>query len=254
MRPTEETYFELQKAFDTFNALLFNNELPECVITLQREKRSCGLYTFQRFGNSKGELADSIELNPAFFSTLPLIEVMQSLCHLMVHHWQHHFGKPGRGHYHNGQFAQKMKSIGLMPSSTGKPDGKEKGDKMSDYPIEGGKFLDACETLLTSDFKIAWYDRFPTAKAIGASSASYSLGMVLPDGSKLIPSEEWLDIEIEEKEEKSKPRSKYVCCCPRSSVYGKQGLLLGCRKCGKEMKEIVGGKKTDETNKLAESQ
>lgn len=33
------TYEFLYKAFDLFNYNLFNNELPECMITLQKKKR-----------------------------------------------------------------------------------------------------------------------------------------------------------------------------------------------------------------------
>ncbi len=35
--PTPETYEELQHAYDFFDERLFNNELPPCLITLQRE-------------------------------------------------------------------------------------------------------------------------------------------------------------------------------------------------------------------------
>jgi hypothetical protein len=52
-----------------------------------------------------------------------------------------------------------MESIGLMPSS-GQPGGKRTGDMMADYP-SGGRFLAACESLLTSDFSLSWCDLFP---------------------------------------------------------------------------------------------
>lgn len=42
MKPTVKTYAELQLAYDTFNARLFDGQLPECLITLQREKRTYG--------------------------------------------------------------------------------------------------------------------------------------------------------------------------------------------------------------------
>ena len=37
--PTPETHDELQRAYDFFNEKLFSNELPPCLITLQREKK-----------------------------------------------------------------------------------------------------------------------------------------------------------------------------------------------------------------------
>ncbi len=47
--PTVETYQELQTAFDFFNDQLFEGAMPQCLITLQRNKRSLGYYQPQRF-------------------------------------------------------------------------------------------------------------------------------------------------------------------------------------------------------------
>lgn len=41
------------------------------------------------------------------------------------------------------EWADKMQSIGLIPSSSGEPGGKRTGDKMADFPAEDGKFLQA---------------------------------------------------------------------------------------------------------------
>jgi len=40
--PTRQNYAELQTAYEHFNAALFAGKLPSCLITLQREKRTCG--------------------------------------------------------------------------------------------------------------------------------------------------------------------------------------------------------------------
>src|SRR5699024_9851145 len=45
MKPTSEAYDELQIAYDHFNEHLFNNALPQCLITLQREKRTYGYFS-----------------------------------------------------------------------------------------------------------------------------------------------------------------------------------------------------------------
>ena len=42
---------------------------------------------------------------------------------------------------HNKQWAEKMKSLGLMPSHTGLTGGKKTGQKMKHYPIPDGLFL-----------------------------------------------------------------------------------------------------------------
>lgn len=105
-------------------------------------------------------------MNPAYFAVCPPEEVMQTLVHEMVHLWQYHFGKPGRRGYHNKEWANKMESIGLMPSSTGQPGGKRTGDKMADYIIEGSVFDNLCQNLLTGDFRISWADKFPARERL----------------------------------------------------------------------------------------
>jgi hypothetical protein len=52
-----------------------------------------------------------------------------------------------------------MISIGLMPSSTGRIGGKRVGQKMADYPMKGGLFLDVCKELFADDYNVSWYDR-----------------------------------------------------------------------------------------------
>ena len=164
--PTRETYAELQLAYDHFNAALFDGQLPQCLITLQREKRTVGYFSAARFASLDGQTTDEIALNPAYFAVVPIVETMQTVVHEMTHLWQEHFGRPGRGRYHNEEWATKMESIGLMPSSTGEPGGKRTGDMMADYAIEGGRFLHACNQLLTNSFQLSWYDRFPSAEHV----------------------------------------------------------------------------------------
>jgi hypothetical protein len=79
---------------------------------------------------------------------------MQTLVHEMTHVWQHVFGKPSARGYHNKEWAAKMKSIGLMPSSTGMVGGKETGQRMRDYPIPNGRFLKACDDLFATGWKL----------------------------------------------------------------------------------------------------
>jgi hypothetical protein len=61
----------------------------------------------------------------------------------MAHLWQHHYGTPSRGRYHNAEWAAKMKAVGLIPSHTGRPGGRETGQKMSHYIEEGGPYARA---------------------------------------------------------------------------------------------------------------
>ena len=164
MTPTIQTYAELQRAFDHFNAALFEGQLPPCLIILQRTSRVWGHYSPQRFVHgTDGDQTDEIAINPAYIAAYPIVHTLATVAHEAAHMWQFHFGKPGRRGYHNAEWADKMETIGLMPSHTGQPGGRRTGEKMSDYPIPGGRFLAACDALVTADFTISWLDRFPAA-------------------------------------------------------------------------------------------
>ncbi len=81
---------------------------------------------------------------------------MQTLVHEMVHVWQHLFGNAGSGRYHNREFAAKMKEVGLYPSSTGEPGGKETGAHMLDYITPGGAFQVAYQSLQQAGWRLRW--------------------------------------------------------------------------------------------------
>lgn len=166
MIPTEHTYGQLQRAYQHFNQTLFDDQLPGCLFTLQREKRTYGYFSSRRFVHRSGhEVTDEIAINPSYFAVVPLKEVMQTIVHEMVHLWQFHHGNPGRRGYHNQEWADKMQAIGLMPSSTGQPGGKTTGEKMADYAIAGGRFEQACQSLVDDGFGLDWLDRFPPLEA-----------------------------------------------------------------------------------------
>ncbi|MDD2660674.1 MAG: SprT-like domain-containing protein [Methylococcales bacterium] len=232
MKPTIDTYAELQLAYDTFNRLLFDEQLPDCIITLQRSNPSRGYFSAERFANIDGQKTDEIALNPAYFAVVPLVKIMEELVHQLCHLWQFHYGTPGRGRYHNIEWANKMESIGLMPSDTGQPEGKKVGDIMSNYALADGAFLLACTELLTNDFRISWYDRFPTNTAIDAGHNSYSQPIDLPEGGEDIAAEsENIEIETPDNAENKSNRSKYVCHPCGINVWGKPELNIICGKC-----------------------
>jgi hypothetical protein len=130
--PTSQTYSGLYKAFAFFNGALFAGELPDCLITMQRSKRSYGHFAGERFAHrTGGTVIDEIALNPRSFIDRSHAEIISTLVHEMAHCWQDHRGKPGRRGYHNKEWAAKMQAIGLTPSHTGKPGGKRTGQSVS---------------------------------------------------------------------------------------------------------------------------
>ena len=249
LAPTRETYAELQHAYEHFNQRLFGDTLPQCLITLQREKRTCGYFSAARFASLDGRTTDEIALNPTYFAAVPIIETLQTLVHEMTHLWQHHFGKPGRARYHNEEWAQKMESVGLMPSSTGRPGGRRTGDMMADYAITDGPFLAACDALLTASFQLSWYDRFPAIEHVATgqwSMATQIQGMqgtqppmaavpalaeaVRPVGA---PAPSTGTSTTESPPANRSLRVKYRCsgCASPVQVWGKPGLKLVCGEC-----------------------
>ncbi len=95
-----------------------------------------------------------------------------------------------------------MKSIGLQPSATGKPGGKETGAKMSDYIIHGGPFSQAYAKLRKSGFSLQW--------------------------------------ESPSNETKKRP-SKVKYTCPECGIncWGKPELRVACFECSEEAEELV---------------
>jgi predicted SprT family Zn-dependent metalloprotease len=253
--PTAQNYAELQRAYDHFNLALFEGVLPACLITLQREKRTCGYFSHQRFADLDGRTTDEIALNPAYFAVVPLVETMQTLVHEMVHLWQAHFGKPGRGRYHNEEWADKMEAIGLMPSSSGKPGGKRTGDCMADYAIEGGRLLLACEVLVTADFRISWYDRFPAPEVVAAGQQCEAMNLstavgggsapaqTLPVASSLMVRPAVANGVAASAGNKSN-RTKFTCSCGQN-IWGKPTLRVHCLDCNAHFRE------SPPTNQLA---
>lgn len=203
MEPTRETYDQMQLAYAFFNAELFAGELPPCLITLQRKRQTYGYFCHSRFENRDGDVTDEIALNPEYFGAVPEIQVLQTLVHEMTHLWQAHFGKPGRGRYHNGQWAARMEDLGLVPSHTGKPGGRKTGDHMADYVAQGGTFERVANCLLGRGFKVVWADRLP-AKVSG-------------DGEQLPPNRT--------------NREKFRCPSCGAQAWGKPSLTLRCGLC-----------------------
>lgn len=199
--PTAKTYEVLDNAYNFFNKELFGGTLPHCLITLQRHKKAYGYFCFESFGNKDNKKTDEIALNPGHFQR-PVDEIISTLVHEMAHLWQYHEGKHSRNGYHNREWGTKMKSLGLMPSSTGAPGGKETGQKVSHYIDPQGLY----------------------AKHFAEWVKQYE-GLTL-----------FYDITVEDKKETKGKKIKYTCEGCDVKAWGKPGLNIQCGECIKSMK------------------
>ena len=178
MKPTHDTYSQLDHAYQHFNKTLFGNRLPQCVITLHRKKGAYGYFWADTWSQRDGkQVTDEIALNPETFQDRSVTNVLSTLVHEMCHLEQHHFGKPSRSGYHNKEWAQMMEAVGLVPTDNGEIDGKRTGQRMTHYIAPGDRFEKACEKLLASGFTIPWQaitrDE-ETARKKAASKTRYS--------------------------------------------------------------------------------
>lgn len=241
--PTQVTYHELQHAYEFFNEKLFSGRLPSCLITLQREKHTYGYFSPNRFvSRSEGKFTDEIAMNPSYYGVREIRETLSVLVHEMTHLEQQHFGKPGRGRYHNKEWGQLMLAVGLHPSNTGKPGGKVTGDQMDHFIIEGGPFDKACDELITADFTLSWIDRFPPKRP----SPPSGLNLSGSDDDEISGSDEdeddqnsQMDYGVDTSsfqlvfppEDGKETRQKYQCSTCNDAVWGKKNLVVLCGKC-----------------------
>src|ERR1700691_2480214 len=146
---TQAQYRALQHAYEFFNKELFAGKLPNVLVTLQRHAKAKGYFSPNQFtGRSESSTAHELAMNPDSFTGRTDEEILSTLTHEMAHVWQQAHGTPPRRSYHDRQWAAKMKEIGLQPSTTGEPGGKETGQSVTHYILPGGPNAKAYAVLL----------------------------------------------------------------------------------------------------------
>jgi hypothetical protein len=205
--PTGE-YDSLAFAFDFYNNELWDGRLPLVMITLHRHPRAYGYYSPDRFGERVGDgKVSEIALNPAQFAGRSDAEILSTLVHEMAHLWQFSFGNPSRRGYHNHEWANEMKRIGLMPSDTGAEGGRRVGQAVSHWIVPGGDFDVLTRRLLGIGFHLTWQSVEPMIS-----------GTPKPGGTT-----------------KTNTRAKYTCPVCKLNAWAKPGANLVCGDCEERM-------------------
>lgn len=203
---TQVEYDAFQTAYDFFNAQLFGGDLPPVLITLQRRAKAYGYLSPDRFvGRADSQAAaHELAMNPDHFGRTDEA-ILSTLVHEMAHVWQHAHGKPSRGSYHDKQWAAKMVEIGLHPSHTGEPGGRQTGAHVTHYIIDGGAYAQAYAQLMARGFALRWQSK-PEDKTRSAKTAS---------------------------------KTKYTCPDCEQNAWAKPDAALICGVCHEENGEIV---------------
>lgn len=206
--PTTEMYGHFSHAYDFFNFVLFASSLPPCLITVQRHRGAYGYFRGRRFESfDRARVTDEIALNPEHFAGRSDKDVLSTLGHEMVHLWQAHFGTPSRGGYHNREWAKKMTEIGLIPSDTGLPGGRQTGPRMTHVLEAGGAFDKAADDLIAKGFVVAFVDRNVRSRS--------AIGI-----------------------QKKLSKSHYRCVCGQNA-WAKPGAEFDCRRCKSPLEAVV---------------
>jgi len=108
---------KLYEFYPRINERFFDAKVPTPVISFKRERRThAGHYVPGR--NEIGVL-DNININSIYLGE-GLAEILATLTHELAHSWQKNQGKPGKHNFHNQEFQNKMRSIGLPCDKRGR--------------------------------------------------------------------------------------------------------------------------------------
>lgn len=221
---------EFQQAYDYFNEVLFNSELPQCILVLcNSNRRTLGYYHQGQYVDTENaEVIDKIALNPQWFAERGMEKTLSTLVHEMCHLYCFRLlEKPPRHGYHCKRWGAKMKEVGLYPSNTGEEGGKETGQSVSHYILEDGPFKAACTKFLSEHPGITYMHRIQfnpmdkPAQVLEPIQKTPELEAVVTLCSPL----------EEGKKTDNSNRVKYTCPKCETNVWGKPNLRLVYADC-----------------------
>lgn len=250
IKPTVISYNEFQFAYDLFNEKLFNNELPQVLVTFQRGKKYLGYFSPNRFAGKS--IVAELAMNPDLFAVRTPADILSTFAHEMAHVWQEYLceKKPKVGNYHDKYWAAKMEEIGLTPSDTGLPGGKKTGKSMTHYITPKGKFQDVVFDMIKDGFNISWFDQFgynnygTTLSAVDEEVLAYwksktedpellkKMTQVMGQDQEavVLDFEKLADMQ-EKKKKRNKTRLKFTCPSCKLNMWGKPGAFVVCGEC-----------------------
>jgi predicted SprT family Zn-dependent metalloprotease len=183
-----------------------------------------GYFAPEKWENEDGKRIPEIALNANLMKVTDLSDAYNTIIHEQVHFWQTIAGKPSRNGYHNQEWADKCKEIGLQPKTS---DGKETGQAVDTELIPGGKAEQLIADILVNqadEYVFPWYAEGLMIDADG-NGRGQTEDEKRKDGEK----------QNDENEKKSGKRDKYTCAMCGTSVWGKAGLNIICGDCNRPL-------------------
>ena len=260
---TSNQFHTLEDLYQYYNHKLFGGNLAECLVNLSRHGGAHGFFVAKEWVSTpRIPMEDDDELpikhlTPQENDTpTPKLKVIHeisltpdslnrpdkywhaTLVHEMVHLWQCDYGKESRQCYHNKQWANKMESLGLMPSHTGLPEGNKTGQSMTHYIMEGGLFAKAFQSIAQADLeRLTLPYRLNRSKYKNTTDED-KLKLMLPFGKE--PDEttrhRYPSSDPDQTKSRAGVRVRYVCECD-NRVWGKPDLVIKCMECEELFKE-----------------
>lgn len=244
-KPTIEFYNYLSEAFSFFNKALFDDELDHVMFVITRKKNVTGHFRRRGWLDENDEVFHEIAVNPQHFISASPLELYQTIVHEMTHQWQFQKGTESRAGYHNKEWADKMRSIGLNPISK---NGKGTGQSVSDEPEPNGPFERACVDFFMKGHKLSIIDG-----AYSSSKALKQLNNVISDrvskydpsneaqpsvltSSLNTPMEDYFELKVPSEPKKAYvKKTTYQCPGCKAKAWGAPTLQLSCQACKNDM-------------------
>lgn len=201
----EQLYRNLNLFYFLYNNRFFDSELPCVIITLERKAKVKGFFIKNSYFDKDNNKLSEICINPEYLDQSNIESVLSTLVHEMCHLYTCVKNCNYENGYHGRVWAEKMKSIGLIPTDSGKIGGKETGYNITQVILREGEFHRFTEDKLKL-FKDCFYARIIDTENLVHNSV------------------------------KCGKRYKYSCGC--SNVWGKKDLSLMCVKCGNVFKKM----------------
>jgi hypothetical protein len=142
-----------------------------------------------------------------------------------------------------------MREVGLEPSSTGLPNGKDTGQTVSHFILPRGLFIQSCRKLLEEGFSLGWFDRHVPRppeehqqqaheRQEALKAAGLAVEVSQPVVLELNPLQGGKPPVVEPPSKKEVDRVKYVCTGCDVKAWAVSGVSIFCGYCNVELKPV----------------